>query len=266
MFSEITIFGLTIGTYILMAVIAAVTCSAMSWRPLRRSGFTGRSTVIMLAAMCVAFLIGARLWNVAVNPDSYGDTKYWYTLKMTGFSMYGGILGSFVVVLAASKICRISPAKTLDALTVPAAIAFCIARVGCFLNGCCGGTKTDLPWGVVFPSSNELFSSALIPIHRYPVHPTQIYELILALIGIPLCMLLVKKFHAGTGGRFYIYGAWFSAMRLCILPMRSLSYPDVVKNNIYPGLYAALIIAGVCLFILACRNGTDRAGQHTITT
>jgi len=251
---EITIFGLTVSSYFLMAVIAALVFAALSWRPLRRCGFTRKGILLLLFLMCIAFLVGARLWNVAVNPGAYGKSRYWYTLRLVGLSMYGGILGAFAVLFVASKIKHIQTGSLLDAITVPSAIAFCIARVGCFLNGCCYGKKTDLPWGVSFPLRNERFISTLVPIHRTPVHPTQLYELALALIGIPLCLWLVKKCRAGTGGLFYIYGAWFSTMRLVVLPFRSLNYPDVVKNVVYPAIYFVLIIVGVLLFVRACRK------------
>ena len=50
-----------------------------------------------------------------------------------------------------------------------ALIGFAIGRIGCFINWCCFGILTDLPWG--------------IQVWDYlPVHPTQIYEIIFVLI------------------------------------------------------------------------------------
>ena len=57
----------------------------------------------------------------------------------------------------------------LAGLCVPLALAF--GRVGCFLNGCCYGKPTTLPWGVVFPTAAPLVAR----------HPTQLYELVLDL-------------------------------------------------------------------------------------
>lgn len=262
MIREFTIFGLTVGTYSLMAFIAALTCAVMSWRPLRRTSLPRIGVIVLLAVTCISFLVCARLWNVAVNPDSYGDTKHWYTLRMTGFSMYGGLLGAFLVILACSKIFRISPAKIFDAFTVPGAVAFCMARVGCFLNGCCGGKRTDLPWGVIFPSEmDELIKDVIpiVPIQRYAVHPTQLYELALALIGIPLCLWLVKLFRAGDGGRFFIYGVWFNTLRLAVLPLRALPYSRIVTSVVYPLIYYVLIVIGIFLFVWSCRKSrTER--------
>lgn len=249
MIRELTFLGLSISTYSLMAYIAAVTCAAMSWKPLRRCGLPRAGIIILLSLMCVAFLVGARLWNVVVNPDSYGENLHWYTFRMKGFSMYGGIFGSFIVIPVVALITRTDLVKILDALTIPAAVAFCIARVGCFLNGCCAGKITDLPWGVHFPSSNDSALETLVT-----VHPTQLYELALALIGVPLCLWLVKLFRSGAGGRFFIYGVWFSTMRLVVLPFRSLSYSLLVRELIYPLIYYVLIVIGIFLFVWSCRK------------
>ena len=47
-----------------------------------------------------------------------------------------------------------------------------LGRIGCFLNGCCFGTPTDLPWGITFPSGS-------IPDYVFPhqsIHPAQLYS------------------------------------------------------------------------------------------
>jgi phosphatidylglycerol---prolipoprotein diacylglyceryl transferase len=55
--------------------------------------------------------------------------------------------------------------KTGDSFAVPVAAAVSIGRLGCFHSGCCYGTPTSLPWGVIFPNIDSL-----------PRHPTQLYE------------------------------------------------------------------------------------------
>ena len=259
MMPKFDLFGLTVSTYALMAVLAAVTFIVMSWRPLRSFALPLPGVIILLISICAVFLTGARLWNVAVRPDSYDKAKPWYALEMSGFSVFGGITGVAVVVLSAALIARVQPLKLLDAVTVPGAAAFCVARVGCFLSGCCAGKETDLPWGVVFPSETDGLSETLTRAHA--VHPTQLYELILALLGIFLCLFIVKKAHAGEGGRFFIYGVWFCTLRLAIHPLRSFTYSPVVTNIVYPLLYYVLIVLGVFLFVWSCRRDRPETGD-----
>lgn len=249
MIRELTFLGLTVATYTLMAIIAAITGAAMSWRPLRKTGLSAAGTILLLSVICIAFLAGARIWNVAANPDSYGPDRPWYTLQMNGLSMFGGILGSITAVSLFSAIKRISLLKLLDIFTIPAAVSFCIARIGCFMNGCCSGKRTDVPWGIIFPSGSDITL-----LHRHAVHPTQIYELLLALIGIPLCLWLVKLFRAGEGGRFFIYGVWFCTMRMIVHPFRLFPYSYTVTTYIYPLIYYVLIVIGIFLFVFSCRQ------------
>jgi phosphatidylglycerol:prolipoprotein diacylglycerol transferase len=45
-------------------------------------------------------------------------------------------------------------------------------RIGCFLNGCCFGTPTCSPFGLVFPSNSPAGATFL----GQPIHPTQLYS------------------------------------------------------------------------------------------
>ena len=252
----LSIFGLTVKAYSLCAFLAALIGMAIAYRNLIRQGMPCLGTVLLLASVCVGFLVGARLWNIAVNPDAFGPDKPWYTLRMTGFSLYGGLAGAIIAVFIYVKVSRNKPGLVLDAFVVPFGIAFCVSRVGCFLNGCCGGIRTDLPWGVVFPTGVDGIHTVLFTLKSPRVHPTQIYELLAALAGLPVCLHLAKHVKAGDGGLFGLYGAWFCLMRLAILPLRALPYAAVVTNIIYPAVYAGLTIAGLVLF--ARRKGKQK--------
>ena len=77
------------------------------------------------------------------------------------------------------------------------------------------------------------------------MHPTQIYEIYGALAFLLFVLLICRKIEAKPGTRFLLYAAFFSAMRLLVLPLRSLPYPGVVTKVLYPGLYLAVIAVGI---------------------
>jgi phosphatidylglycerol:prolipoprotein diacylglycerol transferase len=72
------------------------------------------------------------------------------------------------LVLLVSK----SRAAAIDLLAWSIAIPLSITKIGCFFNGCCYGRECSLPWAITFPEGAA--APAVVPLH-----PTQIYEIIL---------------------------------------------------------------------------------------
>ena len=64
-------------------------------------------------------------------------------------------------------------------------------------------------------------------------------------LGLPLMFWLVKRLRLRQGAFFLLYAAWFSAVRLAMLPLRALTYPDIIKTIIYPLLYVTIILLGI---------------------
>jgi phosphatidylglycerol---prolipoprotein diacylglyceryl transferase len=124
--------------------------------PLSRS----ERLAIGLGAFCGAF-IGARLPFVLSDFDGLVSGAAWFS---NGKTIMTGIVGGYFGVELAKWGLKIS-VKTGDSFAVPVAVAVAIGRLACFSAGCCYGTPTTLPWGVVFPTAGPL-----------PRHPTQLYE------------------------------------------------------------------------------------------
>jgi phosphatidylglycerol:prolipoprotein diacylglycerol transferase len=82
----------------------------------------------------------------------------------------------------------------MDVLAPSIAVGIMFGRLGCFLNGCCYGRPSQLPWAVSFPRSSPPWGHeralGLIPagaVQSLAIHPTQIY---FALDGLVLLLLL----------------------------------------------------------------------------
>jgi len=82
------------------------------------------------------------------------------------------------------------------AVVAPAiAVGTLFGRLGCFLNGCCFGDRCDLPWAVSFPAPSPPWEfqvkQQLIEansLHSLPLHPTQLYSAIDALVLLLLLL------------------------------------------------------------------------------
>lgn len=253
-------FGeIEIHAYALFTWLGSLAAVLLALPALKRTGVSVFRSLTMLAAMGIGFLVCARLWNVAVNPGNFISMP-WYALKLAGLSLYGGFAGAAAVLLLYTRVSGIEPLPVLDAMTFPGGVAFCIARIGCFLNGCCGGVATNGPFGVAFPKEQltKGLPDILSFIGNRPSHPTQLYELIGAAFGLAAVAVVSRKYFKLPGMRFLCYAGIFSAMRLLVFPLRALSYPPVVKNILYPGLYLCVIAASaVGIHLLKNHNGAE---------
>ncbi len=127
--------------------------------------------------MIVVGVIGARLLFVVIGwkdyrhaPDFPGNIfKVWEG----GLSFHGGLFGGIGALVVYCLIKRLSILKVADLFVPSVMIAYAIGRVGCFLNGCCYGAPTNMPWGVRFLDDG---TGHLTP----PSHPTQLYASALA--------------------------------------------------------------------------------------
>ncbi|MFO0808062.1 MAG: prolipoprotein diacylglyceryl transferase family protein [Gemmataceae bacterium] len=79
-----------------------------------------------------------------------------------GKTVTTGLAGAYVAVELAKMVLGIR-VKTGDTFALPLAFALAVGRWGCFFNGCCAGTTSDLPWATDFGDGERR-------------HPTQVYE------------------------------------------------------------------------------------------
>ncbi|PKK83487.1 MAG: prolipoprotein diacylglyceryl transferase [candidate division Zixibacteria bacterium HGW-Zixibacteria-1] len=140
--------------------------------------------------MVFAGIIGARLSYVLFHLDEFSGS--WTNsfnpfhsdrIGIAGLNMYGGVilavLGSYIYL----RIKKMSVLDTFDIFAPTIGLGLAITRIGCYLNGCCFGTPTELPWGVVFQEHS-------IPWYIFGtqhLHPAQLYS---SLYGLLLFIFL----------------------------------------------------------------------------
>jgi phosphatidylglycerol:prolipoprotein diacylglycerol transferase len=135
-----------------------------------------------LIAVSVAVFAGGRL-HVVLNYLSYYAARPAAALRFwAGLHAGGAIVG---LVLAAPFVVRrlgVPLGKLADAIVPVSGIGIAIARLGCFLHGCCFGTTCTLPWCVSFPRGSEAWQlhadAGLLPAgaeRAAPVHPLELY-------------------------------------------------------------------------------------------
>ena len=110
---------------------------------------------------------------------NFGAAAVHFDWLADGKTVLTGI-GLAYLSVEATKLALGIRVKTGDDYALPLALALAVGRWGCFINGCCFGTPTTLPWAVVFHDG-------------LPRHPTQIYESFFHLFMAAVLLFLARK-------------------------------------------------------------------------
>jgi phosphatidylglycerol:prolipoprotein diacylglycerol transferase len=161
---EIPIVHLTVKSYGLMMVVGFLSAVAVI-RYLSRH-FTRDPQHITNAALysLIAGVVGARAFFVIHYFDQFrGDPLGFVAIWKGGLELIGGVLLAIAVILFYIWYHKLPIRHYLDALAIGLMVALVFGRIGCFLNGCCYGKPTELPWGVRFPYGSFAYRSQIRP-------------------------------------------------------------------------------------------------------
>ena len=250
------LFGLAIhiSSYRFFMLLAILIAALGSYWMLKRSELNLKKSLTVLVIAIMAFLPGARLLNILINFDLYWNNpaRIW-SLNATGFSEYGGIIFAVVAGWVAARRLKIDIWRLGDLLAPNLGVGIAVMRIGCFLNGCCFGTETKLPWGVKFPifsdaHLHQLSEGTTSILSVRPVHPTEIYELIAALVGTVIAIIIFKK-KMQPGVAILAFAIWFTAFRFFNHFIRVMPNSFDAPFLFYPIFYLLLIaISSMLLF------------------
>jgi len=160
-------------------------------------------------AILIGAVVGSRLMAVALNWGDFAGhpidiVKVW----QGGLSFHGGLLGGVAGCWLYMSRSEVAFLRIADFLSPSIAIGYAVTRVGCFLNGCCHGTPSDLPWAIALPH----VAGGGADVTR---HPAQLYASLASLIIFGL-LLAVRK-HLGRNGHLFLaYLIFYSIGRFIV--------------------------------------------------
>ena len=172
-FFEIPIIHLTIKSYGLMMVVGFL-AAVMVIRHLSRH-FTRDPQLITNAALysLIAGVVGARGFFVIHYFDQFrNDPWSVFAIWNGGLELIGGVMMAILVIVLYGRFHKVPIRHYMDVLAIGLTAALMFGRIGCFLNGCCYGKPTELPWGVRFPYGSFAYSSQVKPdLNRHRLQP-----------------------------------------------------------------------------------------------
>lgn len=288
---EIPIGGwrIPIRGYGVMAALGFIFALLVMRKLARRSGMKEQFVYDLWFAGFIGGWLGARIWYVIQFWSEQFADHPWQVFAVTsgGLVWYGGILGAMVAVIGFLRLKRRSILAHLDLIAPAGALGLAFGRVGCFLNGCCFGRTTDLPWGVRFPKTGvipyELPDGSLFYeptgspafVHQFqkhlvttedawslPVHPTQIYASLYALVLFGIMYWYYGRRKA-PGQVFAVYLLLYAPMRIFFEWLRDDVPPALAGLTPAQVMSIGVMIFGAALFAYAGRRSRPVAARRT---
>jgi phosphatidylglycerol:prolipoprotein diacylglycerol transferase len=190
----------TIYAYGAMLLLAFAAGELLAQREARRRGLNPELILDLAIWVLVSSLVFARLTYILFHLADYARYPRELLFAWSGLSFHGGLFGGVLAGWLFARRRKVSFLALADTVTPSLALGYAIARIGCFLNGCCYGGPTDLPWGVIFPSVLER------------VHPVQLYDSFANLL-LFLALWRLRGRLAISGQLFFLYLGLYSIIR-----------------------------------------------------
>jgi phosphatidylglycerol:prolipoprotein diacylglycerol transferase len=246
----------TVYSFGLMVGIGFIVASYLLTKELRRKGYDPNlgSTITLLAI--VFGIIGSKLLYVIENWSHFAQSPLDIALSPGGLTWYGGFVLATAAIFLYSRRKKIPFLSIADAAAPGLMLGYGIARLGCHFAGDGDyGMPTDLPWATVYANGTYPPSMAfrnfpdivatygvngVVP-DTTPVHPTPVYELLLAIVVFIILWRL--------RGRYRVNGTLFSLY--LVLSGLSRFFVEFIRLNerIVLGLSEAQLIGALIAII-----------------
>lgn len=226
----------SIHSYGLMIAIAFLVGIIVSLYYAKKEGIKEEVILDLAIYVIIAGLIGSRFLYVIGQWDQYKDNLLEiFMVQRGGLVFLGGFLLALLVVVWYARRKGVPLLKLCDALAPGTALGYAIARIGCFLNGCCFGLPTNVPWAVVFPPGSLAYS-------YFPgehIHPTQLYSSAsMFLVFFIVLVLYRRKKYDG-----YIFFCWIVLYSIYRFLVEFLRYSPIHWLGLTPSQWIVLSAA-----------------------
>jgi phosphatidylglycerol:prolipoprotein diacylglycerol transferase len=254
MYPYIHLGPLTVGTFGLMLWLAAVCAGYVLHLNFKRFHVEA-DAISVVAFVTVLGVVGAKLWHVFEDPTTLFHYPAATLFDRAGFAWYGGLIAGILTLMWQGRAAKVGGLGMLDLAAPAAAVGYGVGRIGCLTSGDGDyGIATTLPWGMSFPHG-------LVPTSQR-VHPTPIYELIVALI---IALILWKRGKRPTGE---ITGDYLVLSGLARFLVEFIRINPPVFLHLTNAQVASIgsMVGGVVLIMWARRHAAARAARTAPAT
>lgn len=164
-----------------------------------------RTAQFYLFFLTPAILLGLRSFSIMLEWRELFKNPL-ATLIKPGYMLHGGIFGAVMGYWGYSAVTGIPMLRLLDAAAFAMPLGEAIARLGCYVYGCCWGRPTNSRFGVRYTSRESKVVRCAPHLHGVKIHPAQIYALVahLLLFAVLYAILPYKSFDGMITGIYLI--------------------------------------------------------------
>ena len=233
-------------SYGVMLAVAVLVGFWVGERAARRWNMETDQVLSLTLAVVVSGVLGSRLAYVILKwPQYAGDLPAVLRIWDGGLSYYGAVIAGILVVLYYRWRTGLPGGTIADVAALGGAAGYPWARIGCFLNGCCYGKPTNLPWAVTFPSESV------------PRHPTQLYAVVIGAV-ILLVLWRIARNRRYPGQIALLYLLFYGVYRFGIEFVR-VSPPAGAHLTI--GQVVSLVVGGGAGVVLVVKERWGRSRE-----
>lgn len=228
--SGITIGGFTIAYYGIIIAIGMMCAILLALSEVRRTGQSEDLYIDFAMFVLVAAIVGARLYYVIFEWDSYKDNLLQiFNLRAGGLAIYGGIIAGTITLIVFCIVRKQNFFQMADVAVIGLLLGQIIGRWGNFFNKEAFGKYTDsfLAMQVNLSEAHGGITQEMLDhvvtidgTQFISVHPTFLYESLWNL-GILLFIMLFMRYHKSFQGELMLtyftgYGlgrVWIEGLR-----------------------------------------------------
>lgn len=225
--------------YTFFNAVGYLAAAIIFYRESKRKRYSLETLLYILFGALLGGLIGSRIGSALfVYQEHFSKHILDFLVPQAGGkTLVGGLIGGYLGVVIAKKILKFAR-PTGDLFAPGLALGIAIGRIGCFLNGCCYGIHTNLPWAVVIKGTAR--------------HPTQIYESIFC-FALFIYLWSIRKAISKEGDLFKLFLLWYAFFRFWIEFLREDKVRSV--SNLSIAQIIAAVIFTLCGVYFLRRKG-----------
>jgi len=194
---------------------------------------------LFVVVPCV--LVGLRLFSILLEWRELFRRPL-ATIVKPGYMLHGGIAGGLVALFIVSNITGVPFLRLVDAPALAVPLGEAIARLGCYVYGCCWGRPTTSRFGVRYTSSESKVVRCAPHLHNVKIHPAQLYALVVYL-GMFAVMYAALPYVPFDGALTAAYFIGHSAIRLSLEYFRQDDRGRLWGRLTHTNFYSGLMIA-----------------------